>query len=79
MSMSQAIRSIPLALLVVGAVLMSLAPFGSKPHLVEKWSMLFSGKLRKPLDWFNLILHSALPAFLIARMILELIARRARV
>lgn len=75
---SRAIRSIPLVVLVVGALLMALAPFGSRPHLVEKWSMLFSGTLRKPLDWFDLILHSALPALLLARIILELLARRTR-
>lgn len=78
MDISRTIRSIPLVVLVVGALLMSLAPFGSKPHLVEKWSMLFSGTLRKPLDWFDLVLHSALPALLIARVVLDLIARRSR-
>ena len=67
------IRSIPLAFLIGGAILMSLVPFG-RSHLVEKWGMLLAGTLRRPLDWFDLILHSALPALLIARIIIEVSA-----
>jgi hypothetical protein len=74
-TLTGAIRSIPLLVLVLGAIVMALAPFGSKPHLIEKWSMLFAGTLRRPLDWGDLILHSALPMLLMARIVLEVMAR----
>lgn len=51
--------AIPYLVLVVAAVLLGLAPFGGTPHLVEKWRMLFAGTLRRPLDWFDLVLHTA--------------------
>jgi hypothetical protein len=53
------IASIPYIVLVPVAILLALAPFGATPHLVEKWRMLFSGTLRRPLDWFDLVLHTA--------------------
>lgn len=43
--------------LVLVALLMSLAPFGSEPHLWEKLKMLFSGTLARPLDIFDLFMH----------------------
>lgn len=49
---------LPYAVLIPVAILLALAPFGSTPHLVEKWRMLFSGTLRRPLDWFDLVLHT---------------------
>ncbi len=36
---------------------LGLAPF-KPPHIVEKLSMLFNGTLVKPIDWFDLLLHS---------------------
>ena len=44
--------------LVLFAVLMGLAPFVPKPHLVEKIQMLFAGSLTKPIDIFDLLFHS---------------------
>lgn len=35
-----------------------LAPF-RPPHIVEKLSLLFAGRLVRPLDWFDLIFHGA--------------------
>lgn len=57
--------SIPYTVLVPLAVLMALAPFSPKPHLLEKLQMLFSGELTRPLDVFDLILHGA-PLVLVA-------------
>lgn len=51
--------------LIVVAVLLALAPFGKEPHLVEKWRMLFSGTLKRPIDWFDLVLHT-FPLVLVA-------------
>jgi hypothetical protein len=60
---------IPYLALGIVALLMALAPFGSTPHLVEKWRMLFSGTLRRPLDWFDLVLHTAPLALLLLKII----------
>jgi hypothetical protein len=70
------LTSLPYIVLVPAAVLLALAPFGSTPHLVEKWQMLFTGTLRRPLDWFDLVLHSAPLALLIARIIADVVARK---
>ena len=59
MTMTKWLSDLPYMILIPLAVLMALAPFGSTPHLVEKWGMLFRGVLRRPLDWFDLVLHSA--------------------
>lgn len=59
MTFTKWLSDLPYTILIIVAVLMALAPFGTTPHLVEKWRMLFSGTLRRPLDWFDLVLHSA--------------------
>ena len=48
---------IPYAVLVPVAVFLALAPFVPEPHLWEKLVMLSEGRLKKPLDWFDLFLH----------------------
>jgi hypothetical protein len=53
------LANIPYVVLVPVAVLLALAPFGATPHLVEKWRMLFGGVLRRPIDWLDLVLHTA--------------------
>ncbi len=40
------------------AVLLGMAPFGAEPHLIEKINMLMAGTLVKPLDIFDLLMHS---------------------
>ena len=52
------------ALLLV-AVLVALAPFQPEPHLFEKLRMLYHGNLVRPIDIFDLFLHS-LPLVLLA-------------
>ncbi len=61
--------NIPYVVLVPVAVLLALAPFGAKPHLIEKWQMLFAGTLRRPLDWFDLVLHTAPLLLLVLKVI----------
>ncbi len=53
------IDRIPLMWLVAVAVYLAGAPFVPEPHLLEKWRMLAEGSLRKPLDIFDLFLHTA--------------------
>lgn len=56
---------LPWILLAGIAVLMALAPFGETPHLVEKLGMLAAGTLGRPIDVFDLLLHS-FPILLLA-------------
>jgi len=51
------LNRLPLALLVVAALTLGLAPFSPEPHLLEKLAMLVNGELRRPLDGFDLLLH----------------------
>lgn len=59
----------PLALLVVGALLLGLAPFIPEPHLWEKLKMLTVGTLTRPIDIFDLLLHASLPVLLVLKLI----------
>ena len=50
------IAALPWNVLILACLTLGLAPF-TPPHIVEKLGMLFSGKLVKPIDWFDLFLH----------------------
>jgi hypothetical protein len=67
------IDRLPMAPLLIIAVLLGLAPFVPEPHLVEKLRMLGAGTLRRPLDIFDLLMHAA-PLLLIA---VKLLRRRS--
>lgn len=45
-------------ILVFACLTIGLAPF-HPPHLWEKLVMLSRGRLRRPIDWFDLLLHGA--------------------
>lgn len=60
---------LPLGSLVIGALLLGLAPFTPEPHLVEKLRMLAEGTLRRPIDIFDLFLHGALPLLLLLKLL----------
>lgn len=49
---------VPYALIIAIAVIMAIVPPGQS-HLLEKTRMLLSGTLKRPLDWFDLVLHGA--------------------
>lgn len=66
----------PLALLVVGALLLGLAPFIPEPHLWEKLKMLTVGALTRPIDIFDLLLHASLPVLLALRLVRQWNLRR---
>ena len=59
------IRRIPLLWLAVVAGWLAIAPLVPEPHLVEKTRMLLSGTLVRPIDIFDLLLHSV-PLMLLA-------------
>jgi hypothetical protein len=56
---------------VIASLTLGLAPF-APPHLWEKLVMLSRGKLRRPLDWFDLFLHGAPWVILILKIVYSL-------
>lgn len=52
------VESLDWLLLVAACLTLGLAPF-APPHIVEKLQMLARGKLVRPMDWFDLVLHGA--------------------
>lgn len=67
--MFKLIDRIPLPFLTVMAIFMMLAPFTPEPHLLEKSRMLLEGELSRPIDIFDLFLHSFLIVLLVIRLI----------
>ena len=59
---------LPLALIVIVALTLGLAPFVPEPHLWEKLKLLAAGDLRRPLDVFDLVLHGLPWLVLIAKL-----------
>lgn len=53
------------SMLLIGGVLLAMMPIQPEPHLVEKIRMLGQSTLTKPIDIFDLIMHST-PLLLIA-------------
>jgi len=51
--------NISLQLIVIACLFLGLAPFVPEPHLWEKLKMLSAGTLVKPLDIFDLLMHSS--------------------
>lgn len=60
------IASLPWMPLVVACLTLGLAPF-APPHIVEKLGMLFTGKLVKAIDWFDLFFHGVPWLLLLAK------------
>lgn len=62
------IDRIPLAILLVIAIIMGIAPMGAESHLFEKSKMLISGTLVKPIDIFDLFMHATPAVLLLIRL-----------
>ena len=60
---------LPWEVLIVGALLLGLAPFSPEPHLWQKLKMLFAGALVRPIDIFDLLLHGAFPLLLVLKIL----------
>ena len=67
---------IPLLWLAPIAVWLALAPLLPEPHLVEKLRLLSQGALRRPLDIFDLLLHSVPLLLLVVRLSRDLQRRK---
>lgn len=70
----KAIDELSWPLLVIGCLTLGLAPF-TPPHLFEKLQMLMGGTLKRPLDWFDLLLHGAPWLLLVFKALREIIKR----
>lgn len=57
-------------ILIPLVLLLGFAPFYPQPHIVEKIRMLMAGTLKRPIDIFDLLLHS-LPFLLLAYRIVQ--------
>jgi F0F1-type ATP synthase assembly protein I len=55
--MEQYLNKLPWGIIVILCLTLGLAPY-KPPHIVEKFTMLFQGRLIRPLDWFDLVFHS---------------------
>jgi hypothetical protein len=60
---------VPVLPLAIAAVLLGLAPFSPRPHLVDKLALLVAGELTRPVDLFDLVLHASLPLLLGLKLI----------
>ncbi len=58
----------PLVWLILLALWMLVAPITPEPHLIEKIRMLSEGQLSKPLDIFDMLMHSAPSLLLLIRL-----------
>jgi hypothetical protein len=58
----------PLPILIALAVWMAVAPISPEPHLIEKWRLRSQGTLVRPLDMFDLLLHSSPIVLLLLRL-----------
>ena len=59
------------SILIIACLTLGLAPF-APPHLLEKIQMLIKGQLVRPLDWFDLFLHSTPWILLILKALVAL-------
>jgi hypothetical protein len=50
---------------------LGLAPF-NPPHLLDKLQMLMKGRLVRPIDWFDLLLHATPWLLLVLKGIVSL-------
>jgi len=66
---------IPYPIIIIMAAFLSLAPLNGEPHLIEKLKMLSSFTLSKPIDIFDLFLHSA-PIIILTLKIIRTLSTR---
>ena len=59
---------IPMLWLALIAAWLLVAPVVPEPHLIEKLRLLVQGALTRPIDIFDLLLHSVPAALLLLRL-----------
>ncbi len=71
------IDRLPLKWLALVAAYLAVAPWVPEPHLIEKWRMLSQGTLSRPIDIFDLFLHTT-PLVLLALRLWRQVWHRLR-
>ena len=66
--MEQLLNKLPWGIIIILCLTLGLAPY-KPPHIVEKISMLMQGKLVRPIDWFDLVLHGTPWMLLILKLL----------
>lgn len=66
--MEQILNKLPWGIIIILCLTLGLAPY-KPPHIVEKISMLMQGKLVRPIDWFDLVLHGTPWVLLILKLL----------
>ncbi len=64
--MDEFFSALPWSLIILACVTVGLAPY-RPPHIWEKLQMLLAGRLVRPLDWFDFMLHSIPWALLVMK------------
>lgn len=72
--MTHWLERLPWSVVLIACASLGLAPFTPVPHVVEKLGMLVRGQLVRPIDWFDLVMHGAPWALLVAKAVVA--ARR---
>ena len=67
--MMSLLDKLPLAILLIAALTLGLAPFTPEPHLWEKLKLLAAGGLVRPIDIFDLVLHAAPWVLLLGKLV----------
>jgi len=63
-------KDLPWAVVVILCLTLGLAPF-RPPHILEKITMLLQGKLHRPIDIFDLLLHSLPWLLLVGKLLVS--------
>ncbi len=66
---------LPYTILIMGAILMLLAPMVPMPHIMEKFIMLKNGALHRPIDIFDVFFHLAPTILLVAKVMRDRMGR----
>jgi len=66
--MEQFLNKLPWGIIIIMCLTLGLAPY-KPPHIVEKLTMLVQGKLVRPIDWFDLVLHGTPWVLLILKLV----------
>jgi hypothetical protein len=66
--MEQLLDKLSWPVVIILCLSLGLAPF-FPPHIVEKLTMLAKGQLKRPIDWFDLVLHSVPWIILILKVV----------
>lgn len=57
--MERLIQNVPWSIILLLCIVLGLAPFSPRPHLVEKLQLLIDGQLTGAVDIFDLFFHGA--------------------